>query len=488
MPILSLDKLRHRLEAFNANESEDVVNAIPDAQAFDWIAANAPLFECPDQTIEQVYCFRWWTFRKHIRHTPAGMVVTEFILPVKHAGAFNTISCALGFHIAEGRWLRDQKFLDQYIRFWFRGNDGRPQPHFHKYSSWVAAAVLDRVRVTGDLTFAADLLEDLIADYRAWESERRLSNGLFWQFDVWDGMEESITGSRVHRNARPTISSYMFANAMAIAEIAAAVGRREIEQEFRAKADEIRQAVNRLLWDDSARFFKAQFQEDGLSDAREAIGFVPWCFNIPEPGREDAWLALIDPQGFWAPAGITTAERRHPRFRSHGVGKCEWDGACWPFATSQTLWAMANLLRHYSQRYVSRTHFLQAMQTYARAHQKDGKPYIGEYYDEITGEWLKGDNPRSRHYNHSTFCDLVIAGLAGLVPRLEPEVVVDPLVPEEAWDFFCLENLCYHGRSLTILWDRDGSHYHRGAGLQVLADGVRIAHSNCLGRITGRLP
>ncbi|MDW8262393.1 MAG: hypothetical protein RMJ35_07690, partial [Phycisphaerales bacterium] len=141
-----------------------------------------------------------------------------------------------------------------------------------------------------------------------------------------------------------------------------------------------------------------------------------------------------------------------------------------------------------SQRYVSRTHFLQAMQTYARAHQKDGKPYIGEYYDEITGEWLKGDNPRSRHYNHSTFCDLVIAGLAGLVPRLEPEVVVDPLVPEEAWDFFCLENLCYHGRSLTILWDRDGSHYHRGAGLQVLADGVRIAHSNCLGRITGRLP
>ena len=52
------------------------------------------------------------------QQTPAGRVVTEFILPVKHAGAFNTVSCALGHHIAEGRWLKDQAFLDEYVKFW----------------------------------------------------------------------------------------------------------------------------------------------------------------------------------------------------------------------------------------------------------------------------------------------------------------------------------------------------------------------------------
>jgi len=40
-----------------------------------------------------------------------------------------------------------------------------------------------------------------------------LTNGLFWQYDVRDGMEESISGSRTNKNLRPTINSYMFGNA-----------------------------------------------------------------------------------------------------------------------------------------------------------------------------------------------------------------------------------------------------------------------------------
>ena len=31
----------------------------------------------------------------------------------------------------------------------------------------------------------------------------------------------------------------------------------------------------------------------------------------------------MDEKGFSAPYGLTTAERRHPEFRTHGVGKCE---------------------------------------------------------------------------------------------------------------------------------------------------------------------
>jgi hypothetical protein len=46
----------------------------------------------------------------------------------------------------------------------------------------------------------------------------------------------------------------------------------------------------------------------------------------------------------------------------------------------------------------------------------------------------------------------------------------------------------YHGRTLTILWDRTGEKYQRGAGLRVFADGVEIARSDGLTRVTGRLP
>ena len=52
-------------------------------------------------------------------------------------------------------------------------------------------------------------------------------DGLFWQYDVADGMEESISGSRTAKNIRPTINSYMAANARAIAQIAGLAGRRD---------------------------------------------------------------------------------------------------------------------------------------------------------------------------------------------------------------------------------------------------------------------
>ena len=89
----------------------------------------------------------------------------------------------------------------------------------------------------------------------------------------------------------------------------------------------------------------------------------PWYFGLPATDQKFnvAWTELADPQGFNARYGITTAERRHPQFRSHGYGHCEWDGAVWPFATSQTLVALANVLRHYPQDFVLLKDYLQAM-------------------------------------------------------------------------------------------------------------------------------
>jgi hypothetical protein len=442
---------------------------------------------CPNQDIEQTYYFRWWTFRKHIKRTPAGTIVTEFLTPVSHAGSYNSISCAAGHHLMEGRWIRDQKILDEYTRFWFRADNGSPEPRFHRYSQWLADAMFERYLVTGRIELIMDLFNDLVADYETWEREKLRPDGLFWQHDVWDGMEESISGSRTAKNARPTINSYMFANAQVIMWVAALMGKHELAVRYRDKSVGLRKRVQEVLWDQDDRFFKAQTNENGLCDAREAIGFIPWCFNLPDPGREDAFKQLIDPEGFAAPFGFTTAERRHRLFRSHGSGNCEWDGAVWPFATSQILVALANVLRHYDQSSVNSGHFFDAMQVYARSHQMNGKPYIGEYLDETTGQWLKGDHPRSRYYNHSCFCDHVINGLVGLTPRADETIAISPLVPEDRWDWFCLDGVAYHGRDLTIVWDRDGKKFATQPGLSVFIDGKRIAHSQSLAHITGEI-
>jgi len=473
----------HYVEKFNTMEPETVVNLIPNDKAWDWMVANVPLFDCPDKQLEETYYFRWWSFRKHIVQTPSGRVITEFLTPVGHAGPFNTISCALGHHIAEGRWLHDKKLLDEYIHFWYRsGPNGGPQPHFHKYSSWAAYAIFYRYPITGDTAFVVDLLDDFVADYRRWEAEQLGPDGLFWQYDVRDGMEESISGSRRAKNIRPTINSYMIANARVIATTASMAGRADVAREFNDKADGLEAKMLADLWDPEARLFKVKLETGKLSGAREAIGFIPWMFDIPGPERADAWKQLRDPAGFWAPFGLTTAERRHPAFRTHGTGKCEWDGAVWPFATSQTLTALAKAMRAPDNKMpLSKKDYLEALLTYSKSQQMDGKPYIGEYLDETDGHWLitgpKAE--RSRYYNHSTFADLVIHDLLGVLPT-KYAIQCYPLIPEDAWDWFCIDNLPWQGHSVTLAWDRTGEHYSRGTGISLWMDGELCGHSDSL--------
>ena len=90
---------------------------------------------------------------------------------------------------------------------------------------------------------------------------------------------------------------------------------------------------------------------------------------------------------------------------------------------------MANLLNNYKQNYVADQQLFCLLNTYVESQYYRGRPYIGEYLDEKTGYWLKGDEERSRYYNHSTFNDLIITGLVGLRPRADDMIEVNPLLP-----------------------------------------------------------
>ena len=170
---------------------------------------------------------------------------------------------------------------------------------------------------------------------------------------------------------------------------------------------------------------------------------------------------------------------------------------------------MANLLNDYQQDAVSRRDYFDLLKIYAKSHRlkrDDGRvvPWIDENLNPLTGDWIartrlkswknntwdagKGGVERGKDYNHSTFCDLVITGLIGLRPRADETVEVNPLVPEGTWDYFCLDRVRYHGRWITILYDKTGERYGKGTGLRVFADGKEIAAAEKLGRVTASLP
>ena len=105
LPLLPLGSFQHYVAAFNQLDRETASNHIPNAMAWGWMTRNVPLFECPDKDLEEIYYFRWWSYRKHIKKTPDGFVVTEFLPQVGWSKKYNTINCPVGHHLYEGRWM-----------------------------------------------------------------------------------------------------------------------------------------------------------------------------------------------------------------------------------------------------------------------------------------------------------------------------------------------------------------------------------------------
>lgn len=453
--------------------------------------AGIPLLDISDEEIQQIYYFRWHTFCKHIKETPAGYVVTEFLPDVCWAGIYNTISCPLGHHFYEGRWLHNKKYINDYAKFWF-SEGAEPR----RYSSWVADAIYAHCTVSGEFEIAEEIYEGLKANYAEWEKEHLRENKLFYQIDDRDGMEFSISGNGL----RPTINSYMYGDLKAIEKIAKRLGKKEDEELYGSKAEELKKLINTMLWDEDAVFYKNLAEKDGytLADVREQIGYIPWYFNIPDEEKSEAWKYLFDEEYFAAPYGPTSAERNHPDFMKSFDHECLWNGPSWPFATTQTLVAMANLLNNYSQKVVDKNDWFNLLKTYTKSHYltEDGKtvPFIDEDLDPFTGEWIarkilretekdpKYAN-RGKDYNHSGYCDLIISGLAGLRPREDGMLEINPMFDEKNLDFMCVDGILYRGRNICIMWDKDGSRYNKGKGLHIYADGKEIASQDTTEKI-----
>ena len=481
---LKYDDYKHYVEYFNTMEDENIVQAIPNAKAWEWMTQNVPLFDCPNRDFEEMWYYRWWTLRKHIESTPVGYAMTEFLVKRNYADKWKLISSGVGHHIHESRWLRDSTYLDQIVRTWYTGNEGKPMAKLLKYSSWIAHSLWQRHLVDGRQQWYINMLPSLEWEFNEWETTHTREGGFYWQEDVRDAMEETISGGRKKKYLRPSINAYMYGNAMAISNIAKMAGDERKAKTYFDKANDLKEKVHQKLWNEQHAFFETH-RVDSSANVREAIGFMPWYTHMAKDEAKYgvAWLQAADEKGFSAPYGQTTAERRHPEFRTHGVGQCEWDGAVWPFATSQTLTAMANYLNDYSQPVISDSLYFAEMEKYMQSQHMRGKPYIGEYLDETTGYWLKGDQERSRYYNHSTWNDLMITGICGLRPRQDNTLEINPLLPDGKWAYFCLDNVLYHGHHISIVWDQDGSRYHAGKGLRVYVDGQLKGQRDSLGKI-----
>lgn len=480
-----------------------------DNRDWDWYVEHIPFFECPDADITTTYYYRWELLTKHLTYgSPnSGYSFTEFIDRPFWSGAYGAISCPAGHQLYEARWLRSPRIANDYSRYWMRTPGAQPR----NYSTWLADSVWAVNQVHPDDALVVDLLPDLVKNYEGWEQRHFVPDvGLFWQTGHDDGMEFNINSRQtkdILRGApsyRPSFNAYMWADAMAIARIARLAGKADIAERFEKKADSLQTTMLKLLWDDKRQFFFPVFKNDEERDGhkiraltktyesgqfagdphgRELIGYVPWQFNMIERGKgyDSAWRKLMDRDGFYADFGPSTVERNDPMFLLKN-SCCWWSGQSWPYATTQTLRAISNVLQRGGAD-LTPADYVKLLLIYARSHRKNGKPYLAEALHPDTGSFEGHDGyNHSEHYFHSGYCDLVITGLVGLTPRDDETLEVNPLAPAD-WDYFALDDVPYRGHRVSLIWDKTGARYKLGAGFHVLVDGHEVGKSDKLERL-----
>jgi len=174
--------------------------------------------------------------------------------------------------------------------------------------AWATLYVLDR---TGDKAWAEACLPHLRA-YLDWDWEHRDRNGN--HIPEWKILDDTLCrcgesgadNSSVYDRAvlldAPDFAGYLCNDYRCLAEIAERLGEPAQAAECRARAQRISDAVNAVLWCESAGFYMHRDFQGRFVRAKTVAGFMPLLAGIPSRDRADALRRhLANPATFGAP-------------------------------------------------------------------------------------------------------------------------------------------------------------------------------------------
>ena len=463
-----------------------------------WWAEQIPLFDCPDEAWKRCWYYRWFLVRVNYAEEDS----TPGFYEGKRGHFKRHITYSAPHIMDETRWLRDSKYA--YGMAEILGRRREPSGRrFGGYTHWIPATLWGTYCVHPDLKMLARLVPAWAEDTRTafpgdldpdrpdfdylLEPPNHWRTGMEWQ-PAWFYFAGYDRGQEA-RLWRPDYTAYYYANAQAVAAAYRALSDVDegLAKEFDALAARIKAAMLRHMWDPETQYFYSLRVGDGAKAwAKEVVGVYPFVFGIPEREHLGAFRSLLSPLEFWGPWPVTTCSMLCPMFTPR-VHLCNWNGPVWPHAETLVANALGQAVRTYQSPLVTRDHLFRFLDAYTRLHFEDKgawrQPNVHEEGDADTGD-MQG----CPDYFHSTYCDLVISLVGGLVPRPDDDVELSPTAAV-AWDHFRIDRIPYHGHQLSIVWDRraDGERY-AGApkGYSLYVDGRLVGTRPRLEAVTYR--
>ena len=223
----SISSIPYPFTILNPNNFSQYLN-----EDFNWALTSIPFFESSDENLTLSYYFRWRIYYRHIHSTgysPIPYVITEFTPNVPWAGSNNTIPCASGHHINEGRWLRDTTNstslhpIDSYIQWWPSNLPGIKQNYYY----WLSNAVMQRLQMIGQsnsifisilqniVPNIASIMERYMNGYLPGNAAYDSVDDCIWNVPGNEGQENSISGP----GCRPLVQALLYGEAKALVEL-----------------------------------------------------------------------------------------------------------------------------------------------------------------------------------------------------------------------------------------------------------------------------
>ncbi len=519
--VLSSDTLPESVESFHEYA------ALTPAEAFrtgvtefnrQW-AQDIPYIDVPDEAIEKAIVYRWWGERYNSLDANEPGYVYQYPTTIEGVNLYqNSVALTQPMHLQDTKWIRNPYLgYGQILNIGelsgasaFLDSPGHTSWNNH-YSQYLGTAGLEAYNVHGGGPAVAERFATYFEGDGTGQLEHYDGNDdklIAYDTNYMPGNDSDAisfgypkvdAGAPGARTIERPESAYVWGAFDAARQLYAMAGADpEKVAEMGQTADEIRDAILGRLWSEETRMFLAgtshgatsggnqnplsQAERD-LIPAKESNLYDIYAENLIPVEDADTYV-----DGF----RFLRYGDNFPIFPFYTAN--QYDRAKYGIGGSNNFSninftvqyrGVRSALRHYDpdHTYVTPEYAAKLLDWMAWSIYPNGDtlvPNQAEYYSNWNASTQTFNRNNPNHVMLGNMNYIYVEDMGGIQPRSDDKIELWPI--DLGYDHFMVNNLRYHGKDVTIVWDEDGSHYGLGEGYSLFVDGERKAAADGLGR------
>ncbi|MDR2374198.1 MAG: discoidin domain-containing protein [Bifidobacteriaceae bacterium] len=489
-------------------------------------AADIPYIDVPSPAVEKAILYRWWGERYNSLDANEPGYTYQYPVTIEGVNLYqNAIVLTQPMHMQDTKWQRTPyQSYGQLLNVGelsgssaFLDSPGHSSWNNH-YSQYLGTAGLEAYYVHGGGAELAERFATYFEGDGVGQLEHYDGNGnnlIAYTANYMPGNDadaltfgypKSGSSSAGSNNIERPESAYVWGDFDAAAklyEIAGADPDKVAAME--SKADDIKEAIEENLWSETMQMFLASTTRGRTAAASANSNTNPLAATEPTliPAREsnlyDVYAQnLLDPEdadkyvdGF----RFLTYGDNFPIFPFYTAN--QYDKTRYNIGGSNNFSninftvqyrGVRSALRYYDpeQKYITPEYAAQLLDWMAWSIYLNGGNLLAANQAEYYSNW----NATTQSYNRNNAVHVMLGNMnyiyiedmGGILPRADDVIELWPI--DLGYDHFMVNNLRYHGKDVTIVWDEDGANYGLGQGYSLFIDGVKKVTSSTLGQLT----